>query len=301
MAIPSDQMTMELKKSKLQTAAQVLPQAGFQFDLHGLMSALQTSIQLNELLPIFGRELSKTVNYQGMAYTNGDANAEIQLGQRANHSCEYSLTIEQESLGSISFMRRKRFEEFELELIEQFLSALLHPLKNALLYHQALLSAHTDALTGVLNRSTLHSTFQKEVAFAKRHKSPMSLVMLDIDHFKMINDTYGHAAGDLALKALTQSLKETARENDHIFRMGGEEFALVLNSTDLQGAELLAERLRKNIESMTVTIPEGELQFTVSLGITALNTKDTLDSLMDRADKALYNAKHNGRNQVFTG
>ena len=98
------------------------------------------------------------------------------------------------------------YKRQELETIEKFIGALLYPLKNTLLYFQAIQSAHTDPLTGVLNRSTLQSVFQKETSLSKRHHSDLTLVALDIDFFKAVNDTYGHAAGDLALQEVTTVL-----------------------------------------------------------------------------------------------
>ncbi|MEO1889066.1 MAG: GGDEF domain-containing protein [Cycloclasticus sp.] len=293
---------MELKKTNISNAnhALALEQVNNNVNISHLISALQTTLNIDELLPLFSTELSTSVNHSGFTFEHDDLKINIQNGQRTNHSCEYSLAIDDTSLGKITFMRRKRFAENELLIIESFLSALLHPLKNTLLYRQAIQSAHTDPLTGVLNRSTLQSVFQKETAQAKRHPSDLSLVMLDIDFFKAVNDNYGHAAGDVALKELTNCIEHTARESDHIFRLGGEEFAILLNSTDLKGADLLAERLRKAVQGINIKYAEHSFNFTVSMGITECNDNDTLENTMNRADKALYEAKESGRNKVVS-
>lgn len=303
MAISTDQIVMELKKTKTSNAGQALAfeQLNQATSINQLISTLQTTINLDELLPIFSHQLSTIVDHSGFSFQHNDLDIDVQHGNRTNHSCEYSLSIENTSLGKLTLMRRKRFAEDELETIESFLSALLHPLKNSLLYRQAIQSAHTDPLTGVLNRSTLNSVFQKESSLAKRQNTGLTLVMLDIDFFKAINDTYGHAAGDVALKQLTECMEHTARESDHIFRLGGEEFAMLLHGTDLNGAVLLAERLRKAIQLINIKHDDNEFNFTASMGVTEYVENDTLENMMERADQALYKAKQSGRNKVVNG
>jgi diguanylate cyclase (GGDEF)-like protein len=302
MAISTDQMTMELKKIKASIGNEGLALEQFSDPINHqrLISALQTTINLDELLPIFSAELSNSVAHSGFTFEHDEVGVNIQHGQRTNHTCEYTLAIENTSLGKMTFMRRQRFSEGELKLIENHLSALLYPLRNTLLYLQAVQSAHTDPLTGVLNRSTLQSVFQKEMALSKRHHADLTLLMLDIDSFKKVNDTYGHVMGDKALIALTQCIKETARESDHIFRLGGEEFAILLSSTDLEGANLLAERLRKAVQNIDIQQAEKSFNFTVSIGLAQQQADDTLEAIMHRADRALYEAKKTGRNRVVS-
>lgn len=302
MAISTDRIIMELKKdqtlSNTSVALKELEQHVEQ--QQRLVSLLQTTIILEELLPLFSKEVSKVVNHSGLSFQYNDLGIDIQHGKRSHHSCEYNLSIENTLLGKVTITRRKRFIENELETLERFLGALLYPLKNALLYLQAIQLAHTDPLTGVLNRSTLHTVFKKEVALTQRQHNDLTLLMLDIDFFKTINDTHGHAAGDKALVALTKSLEDTARESDHIFRLGGEEFAILLNSTDLKGANLLAERLRKAVQKISVDHQGQDFGLTVSIGLSHYQENDTLDTLMQRADSALYQAKESGRNKVIS-
>jgi len=301
MAISTDQIVMELKKTKISNAQQAANKAvPPSLILSRLISTLQTTISLEELLPMFSAELSCVVDHSGFKFNHEEHNIHMQSGLRSNHSCEYTLAIENNFLGKITFMRRKRFNEKELETIESFLSALLYPLKNTLLYRLAIQAAHTDSLTGVLNRSTLQSVFQKESSLARRHQSDLSLVMIDIDFFKKVNDSYGHAAGDLALKELTDCIQRTVRESDHIFRLGGEEFAILLNNIDLKGAALLAERLHNAVQQISIEHEDQEFGFTISAGVTQYNDNEALDELMNRADKALYEAKDGGRNKVVT-
>lgn len=302
MTISTEQIIMELRKSKntIATEAQELGLLKQNSNLNSLINALQTTINLDELLPIFHVELLKIVSHSGVTYEHDQLNISTKFGQRSNHKCEYDLSIENTYLGKLTFMRRVRFSEPELETIEKSIGALLYPLKNTLLYFQAIQSAHTDPLTGVLNRSTLQSVFQKETSLSKRHHSELTLVALDIDFFKAVNDTYGHAAGDLALQEVTKCIERTARESDHIFRIGGEEFAVLLNATDLKGAELFAERLRRAVQSVSIHYANAEFNVTVSMGVTSYRENEALDTMMERGDKALYEAKQTGRNKAVS-
>jgi len=159
-------------------------------------------------------------------------------------------------------------------------------------------SAHIDALTGALNRTSLESIFQQEIARAKRNKSEMSVLMLDIDHFKQVNDSYGHIAGDQALIALTNCIKRTVRKTDPTFRLGGEEFAIILNNTDTGGAKLLAERLREAIQHLSIHHGNQAFCITASIGLATYQLGETHECILQRADKALYDAKDSGRNKV---
>lgn len=160
--------------------------------------------------------------------------------------------------------------------------------------------ARQDYLTGLSNRRHFMEQGQVELSRVQRYGNTLSLFMIDIDHFKGINDNHGHKAGDTVLQRLWDILRETLRTVDVIGRIGGEEFAVLLPEADLQSATEVAERLRERVESTHVVQEAGPpLQFTVSIGVTALKEKNTnIDILLTRADKALYHAKESGRNKV---
>jgi diguanylate cyclase (GGDEF)-like protein len=171
-------------------------------------------------------------------------------------------------------------------------------LRNALLYQDALELAQRDPLTGICNRTALDEMMHHEVSHARRQGSSCAMIMLDIDHFKDINDKYGHIIGDCALKAVAGMAKSCKREGDLLFRYGGEEFVILMRDTDRDGANLLAERVRSHIENTPWNCSGAELTMTVSIGVSVLQDGDTPVSLFARADQALYSAKRNGRNQV---
>ncbi|MGZ5053925.1 MAG: PAS domain S-box protein [Methylobacter sp.] len=160
--------------------------------------------------------------------------------------------------------------------------------------------AQQDYLTGLCNRRFFLEQGETELARAQRYDNELSLFMLDIDHFKAINDTYGHATGDIVLQTLSHILRETLRSIDIIGRWGGEEFVILLPETDAQEAAEIAERLREAIDHAKVTLATGlPLHFTASIGIATLKEKDTnIDILLNYADEALYQAKNTGRNKV---
>lgn len=162
--------------------------------------------------------------------------------------------------------------------------------------------AHLDYLTGLNNRRHFMELGEIELARAQRHGHRLSVLMIDIDHFKQFNDTYGHKAGDTVLQKLAAIMRDTLRSVDVLGRVGGEEFAVLLPETDLAAAQEVAERLRLAVEQAAVVFEAGLPQhFTVSLGVTAQRVQDTnLDILLNSADHALYRAKTGGRNRVVT-
>lgn len=156
-----------------------------------------------------------------------------------------------------------------------------------------------DSLTGAYNRGYLTELAEHEISLSKRHGRPFSIAMIDIDHFKAVNDTYGHAAGDLTIKSLVETCEKNLRVIDHFGRIGGEEFACLLPETSQADAMLCAERLRRSIEEMRIALPSGQLKITASIGVAVLNAGHSgWDALLKDADTALYCAKRNGRNQV---
>ncbi|MBU0665139.1 MAG: diguanylate cyclase [Proteobacteria bacterium] len=170
-----------------------------------------------------------------------------------------------------------------------------------ILEHELQRQAQSDYLTGLSNRRYFIERSEEEVARAFRYGHPMSLLMLDIDHFKDINDTHGHHAGDTALQMFAAHCQEALRETDIIGRVGGEEFAVILPETDGEGAYEIAERLCQSIASQIMTTEKGvSLGLTVSIGLTtlAVGGEANLDPLLKQADEALYKAKCTGRNRV---
>ena len=155
-----------------------------------------------------------------------------------------------------------------------------------------------DPLTGSFNRRYLEQRLDSEVKLAHRHSKPLSVIMLDMDKFKSVNDNHGHSIGDLVLVQLAQTTKKVMRETDALVRYGGEEFVVLLPETDVSGAERLGEKVRTAVETFTFGDNCHVLKLTCSLGVAALAREENGPQLVDRADRALYEAKSSGRNKV---
>jgi diguanylate cyclase (GGDEF)-like protein/PAS domain S-box-containing protein len=159
--------------------------------------------------------------------------------------------------------------------------------------------ASTDALTGISNRRYFQNQAEQEVRRSRRFARDMTVMMIDIDHFKPINDTYGHAAGDAVIQAVVKRAIESLRQSDFIGRIGGEEFAVVLPETALDAAYEVADRLRAHIQEKPTIAEHTAVDCTVSVGVAQLSAQDGgIDDLLHRADTALYAAKNKGRNRV---
>ncbi|MFP4154064.1 MAG: biofilm regulation diguanylate cyclase SiaD [Halothiobacillaceae bacterium] len=161
-------------------------------------------------------------------------------------------------------------------------------------------AAVTDPLTGIGNRRFLTEQLERELARTARHGAPLSIGILDIDHFKQFNDRYGHEAGDIALRTVAEQLLLNLRQYDFVGRWGGEEFLLIFPETPLAEADQVGQRIIDQLASVPVKIPDtgAEITLTASLGMTELSRDEALDSALTRADNAMYQAKHGGRNKL---
>jgi diguanylate cyclase (GGDEF)-like protein len=259
---------------------------------------LQTSLEPQRILGLFYREIQRLVPLDALIYQHKSSDLRLEFGQRGHHSISYSLSHEGEHLGELIFRRNQRFSEQEQANLESLLAALLYPMRNTLLYRAATQSALRDPLTDTGNRIAMDQTLQREIELARRHMQPLSLLMLDIDHFKRVNDTHGHGAGDDVLKAVAASIKNQLRNVDMVFRYGGEEFLILLSNTSREAAALVGERLRCAAQAEDYPADGRTVELTVSLGCSTLLPGESAESLLRRADSALYVAKREGRNRL---
>ncbi len=191
------------------------------------------------------------------------------------------------------------FDERHVRLMMAFADQVALAIQNARLFSEVEKLAHTDSLTGLHNRYRFMELAQHEFRRAQRYQHPMAAIMIDIDRFKSVNDTYGHTIGDEVLRSVSLRCKKTVRQIDILGRYGGEEFAALVLDADPHGVQVVSERLRRCIADAPIDTDQGPIQVTISLGIALLDQdcKD-LDELLRRADQALYVAKQSGRNQV---
>ncbi|MFP6848760.1 MAG: GGDEF domain-containing protein [Pseudomonas sp.] len=259
---------------------------------------LQTCLEAERILELFFTEVQRLVPLCAMSYHLASCDLRLDLGERANHSAGYRLNHDGEYLGELTFRRNQRFSENELGQLESLLASLLFPLRNALLYRTAVQSALRDPLTETGNRIAMQQTLKREVDIARRNQQPLSVLMVDIDHFKRVNDEHGHITGDQALKAVASALKDSLRNVDMVYRYGGEEFVVLLSNTSREAASMVGERLRLAVLGIQYLVENRAIELSVSLGCATLLPGESMDSLLRRADSALYVSKRDGRNRL---
>lgn len=193
------------------------------------------------------------------------------------------------------------FEESELQLLHKLMEPIGMALDNVFLYSQVEKLATCDSMTGVLNHQNIRERLMESIKMAKRQESSVYVITADIDKFKTFNDTYGHSAGDKVIKSFAKILSASRRVGEYVGRPGGEEFLLVLGSTNLEGASAAAERLMNAIRSSQISIDNHQkVSFRVSMGIAGYpDDGQTMDELLDKADRALYVAKSRGRDRYI--
>ncbi|MFT7560334.1 MAG: diguanylate cyclase (GGDEF)-like protein [Flavobacteriales bacterium] len=263
-----------------------------------LSNNLQSTLILDQAIEMFYTNVKNVLRCDGLRYENAMMNVDLMCGVRETHSAKYSISSQKEQLGDVLVFRKHMFSEPELAVLEMLIGVLFYPLRNTLLYREALQNSLRDGLTGIGNRSALEHSFDREVKLAKRHRNTLSIALIDIDLFKTINDNHGHSAGDAALKSIAKDIQSSLRETDQVFRYGGEEFIAILHEADISNAEKTAERIRKTIATTPIIYDGVELRATCSIGVCTLRESDDPSSFFKRTDKALYKAKNAGRNRV---
>lgn len=263
-----------------------------------LAQALQMSLEPLEVISLFFHQIQPLIHMSGVLFKSADNKDDARIGRESLHHCDYRLTTDEGYLGDVIFSRTKRFTESELMRIEQLLSLLVYPLRNAVRYQNAMRMALLDPLTRVGNRAAMDNHVKRELQLANRQQQPLSLLMIDVDHFKKINDEHGHPCGDLMLCEIANAIQTICRSTDTVFRYGGEEFVVLLGNTHAEGAEIIAERIRQQIAANHITYKNITIRTTVSIGIATHNSTQpgAVETLFERADKALYRAKQSGRN-----
>ncbi len=221
-------------------------------------------------------------------------------GKDINTMAVIPLRGKQEEVGVIILFMENAINERINLILDTLISQVSISLYNSILFSKLGKMAITDGLTGLHNRRHLQEYLELEVKEALRYKTPLTLFLVDVDHFKALNDTYGHPQGDIVLKRLSEAITSTIRDVDFAARYGGEEFCIILPNTGSKGAYKMAERLRKTIDALTIdTGTDGGIKSTISIGISSMHEDaKTREELIFHADEALYLSKKNGRNMT---
>jgi diguanylate cyclase (GGDEF)-like protein len=263
-----------------------------------IANALQASLNVRDVIHAFTLEARRIVRGISLRYRYEADNISLLEGRAQLHRCAYELNLLGKPLGELVFMRARPMSDDEQSLIEVMLCTLVYPLRNALMYEKALKTALIDPLTGVHNRCSMEQHLEHQVLVSRRHHTALSMLMIDIDFFKNINDTFGHVVGDAVLTTVAKLIISCTRNCDVVFRYGGEEFVVLMGNTKIEGARLLGQRVCSAISAQALVIGEHRIPVSVSVGVAELGEGEGAIDLLHRADKQLYRAKIRGRNQV---
>ena len=263
-----------------------------------LSRRLSTTLCLETQLGMIAEEALAIIPFDAMNYRNRIARQDFvfSTGVGGPHRCEYRLSLEGNYYGTLSFHRRQRFSEDELTGFEMLISAVICPLRNACRFIAIEQAALTDSLTGIGNKRAMDEALRRAGALAERHGAPWSLILCDLDHFKRINDTFGHMVGDHILARSAEQIDRSLRTSDSVYRFGGEEFAVLLPHTSSGDAKDVADRIRLAIEGLRVDAEESLVSISASCGVATYLQGEDVDHWLARADEALYRAKDHGRN-----
>lgn len=328
LSVASYQISLKIQNTML--AERMQKNIDFHRSMKDIAKIIETQYELNYIIPIIGEMIDRFVsNHLIYVFLKSDEDSPFQLVwpnscrdqsvfdivKNINAESKYILTeggkvgvfplVGKKNLGCIvAHSASNKLSEEEIDYIEQLSKQSSITIQRANAYAEVLQHATLDALTGLNNRRQFEVRLGQEIATAHRQDKPLCAVMLDIDFFKKVNDSYGHVAGDCVLKAVSGVIKAQLREYDIASRYGGEEFSILLPFTTIEEAFIVAQRLRQAVESTSVGIPndQGEvymnISVTISVGVYQYRDGDTGQALYENADKALYQAKTHGRNKV---
>lgn len=253
--------------------------------------ALDTRSGIKDIAPAI---LNRSVTPTALSYRSGKA--DVLVNSRYVPELNWYLVVEQNVSGNIVPLTRI----FAINFVISFCVTLLVLVITLFTVHRFQRRLHTmattDALTGLLNRQALTVLFRQSTLVSKRTKRPLSAILFDIDHFKAVNDTFGHLAGDSVIRQVATIAQEVVRESDFVTRWGGEEYLVLLNDCSLGQAISVAETLRRRVADHDFQLPQAKFVITISLGVAQHHDEESENSFFTRADDALYGAKHGGRN-----
>lgn len=280
------------------------------FDPVEFIQALVTTLEPETVLARLHEQLYRKLRHSGWSFTLEGSEATWSGGVADRHRVEYAIRFKGASLGSLVLMRGRRFTDEEQQHMEALLGLATPSLANALRFQRLLENLETDELTRLGNRRAFEKQGEKWLADCRRQGRPLSVLAIDLDHFKQINDRFGHPAGDKVLQRVADTLRASTRQSDLCVRMGGEEFLAILPGTDLSHAMECAERIRQAIAALHASAAgvdeatpagDGPIRITASVGVATIGRSTTLQAAYQAADEALYAAKRAGRNRILAG
>ncbi len=263
-----------------------------------ILSLWTQSLDVKTLIDQFHKVIENDVPHDSIRYVNHQLNLSLSFGRISRNTIDYSLNHNEMHLGELVLTRNRVFSSQEMDMTEEYLAILVTPLKNAIMYQNALNSAYRDPLTNTNNRMAMDQMLPVEIALAHRYNFAMGVMIIDVDNFKKVNDSCGHLKGDKILQDVAGIFRRHLRNTDLIFRYGGDEFVIALRNTDKEGALHVAEKIRDEVEKEINHGLDLGVKVTTSIGLTMVQENDTIETVFRRADEAMYIAKRGGRNKV---
>lgn len=263
-----------------------------------LCRRMTTTLELRELVDIFAQELGSVVAFDRMTYSHSieGVPVDVAIGTGGNHRCEYGLNLAGEHFGTLILYRRLRFAEQEQTVIEQMLGSAIHSIRNACHYETVRRAALTDVVTGIPNKRAFDDALNREACIGNRHGERCALILADLDHFKRVNDTHGHLTGDQMLRATALAIQDATRNTDTVFRIGGEEFGIILPHIGETECQQVADRIRSAISAIGLESDGERVTVTTSAGFGIHVRGESAEAWFERTDDSLYQAKADGRN-----
>ncbi len=328
MKIFGAQISLKLQNIVLNEQSQI--NVEFHDSMKNIAKIIETQYEINYIVPLIGEMLDRFISdHLIYVFLKQDEEFRLVWPKACNDERVYdslkeldkdypSILTNDDKIGAFPLLSEdeitgcivaksmiEKLSKRDIDYLEQLTRQAAATINRANSYSTILQYATLDALTNLNNRRQFETRLGQEISITKRQGKPLCAMMIDIDFFKSVNDTHGHAAGDEVLRTVAGIIKQALRESDIPSRYGGEEFAVLLPFTHIDEAKIVGERLRKAVESTPITInqesdDEKQINVTISMGIAEFNREESGEALFERADKALYEAKTNGRNQVKT-
>ncbi|REL27444.1 GGDEF domain-containing protein [Thalassotalea euphylliae] len=255
-----------------------------------LLEQLQTTLDLNELLNKYAMVASKYIEFTGLTFKAESVEATIRGSRQGKIKRQFNLSINGQQLGRLTYSLNAPISGSTEKVMNELHRYLLHPLNNALTYRTALMLAMQDSLTGLGNRRYFDEQLKRAMHQANRSNNKVGLIVADLNKFKVINDTFGHAVGDKVLIHFADALRVSVRDSDSLFRFGGDEFVVLIECAGDESLEVIYHRIHEAVAA------DGYLekyQVSCCLGATFMKCGDTEKSFFERADQALYRKKTN--------
>lgn len=264
-----------------------------------LSASLHRKLDLELLFDCLMAEGQAFVSFDGLRFYAAGRGVDLTLGEIRQHRQRFELKLGDRPLGEIELARGKPFSSREERQAERLAENLIYPLDNALAHHEALLAAMTDSPTGLRNLECLEQQLPRELRSARRTGLPLCVILFSVDYLESISEHHGTAVGEQAWRAVAETLRESLRRSDLIFRSDGDAFCVTLPDTDITDAAALANRLRERVDRC-VSLDNVQFVLTASAGVSMLMAEDDAQSLLGRARDALSIAHRAGRNRVQT-